>query len=119
MQTNYSKGKKAEYIALLYLLSKGYRFVAKNYITGRGTQAGEIDLIVKKDNVLVFVEVKERQTLEAAAYAISERQQQRLIKGAEAFLQQNPQYQNFDIRFDAVLIKYPFHITHIKNAWMA
>ena len=42
-----SSGRTAEFMALQYLRLKGYSLVACNYITGRGTGAGEVDLIVK------------------------------------------------------------------------
>ena len=114
---SYHKGKWAELLARLYFLSRGYRPVARNYITGRGTTAGEIDLIVKRGRQLIFVEVKQRQTLDTAAYAILPTQQQRIIRGAQSFLQHYPQYQNCQMRFDCFLVTLPWHIRHIKNAW--
>ena len=112
-----SSGRTAEFMALQYLRLKGYSLVACNYITGRGTGAGEVDLIVKNQTSLVFVEVKKRKNLEQAAYAIKPKQQLRIRKGAEAFLAKHPEYENFDIRFDAVLIKFPFGFEHIENAF--
>ena len=118
MATNYHNGKMAEYIALVYLLFKGYWPVAKNYVTGRGTHAGEVDLIMRKGKMLVFVEVKERRSMEKAAYAISEQQKQRIIRGAEVFLAKHKKYDAYDIRFDAILVEYPFKIKHLPNAWV-
>lgn len=112
-----SSGRTAEFMALQYLRLKGYSLVACNYITGRGTGAGEVDLIVKNQTSLVFVEVKKRKNLEQAAYAIKPKQQLRIRKGAEAFLAKHPEYENFDIRFDAVLIKFPFGFEHVENAF--
>lgn len=117
--TNNSSGKLAEYVALIYLFFKGYWFVGHNVITGKGTHAGEIDIIVKKGKLLVFVEVKKRQSLENAAYAISERQKQRIIRGAEAYLKKHPQYDDYDIRFDAILVTLPHHVEHVPNAWIS
>ena len=114
---NYHKGQRAEFLARIYMILHGYRIIARNYVTGRGTTAGEIDFIAKRGHCIVFAEVKERQTLDSAAYAISAKQQQRLIRGAECFIKNNPQYQGFDLRFDAILIVLPFTIRHIKNAW--
>lgn len=116
---SYDTGRLAEWLALFYLMSKGYWPVGKNVVTGKGTHAGEVDLIVRKGNLLVFVEVKKRQNLEKAAYAISERQKQRIIRGAEAFLKKHKKFDAFDIRFDAILVQFPWHIQHLTNAWIS
>ena len=115
--SNSSSGKTAEFAALNFLRLKGFSLVCKNYITGRGTGAGEIDIIVKKKNLLVFVEVKKRKDLISAAYAILPKQQERIRRAAEVFLSLHPEYQNFDIRFDAVLVQFPFTIEQIENAF--
>lgn len=115
--SNYSDGHLAETLALNYLRLKGYSLLAKNFVTGRGTLAGEVDLIVRRGKTIVFVEVKKRRTLEEAAYSILPQQQQRIVRGAEAFMAKNPQYAGFDMRFDAVLIKLPIFIQHLENAW--
>lgn len=114
---NYHRGHWAEFLAQIYLNLHGYRLVCRNFVTGRGTTAGEIDLIMHRGHTLVFVEIKQRQSLDAAAYAISAAQKQRIIRGAQSFLKQHPQFTGWDIRFDAVLIKWPCRFCHIKNAW--
>lgn len=116
---SYFRGKYAEFLARLYMRLHGFSIVAQNYVCGRGTTAGEIDFVAKRGKLLVFVEVKQRKSLATAAYAISLQQQQRLIRGAQNFLKNNPQYRNFDTRFDAVLVTLPFMIKHLKNAWSA
>ncbi|MDD4556049.1 MAG: YraN family protein [Alphaproteobacteria bacterium] len=115
--TNNFSGKYAEFLARLLFRFKGFSILQKNYKTGKGTHAGEIDFIAKKGKLIVFVEVKKRKTLEDASYAIKEAQQQRITNGAKAFLKHNPCYQNCDCRFDAVLVKLPLSIKHLKNAW--
>ncbi|MBP5215631.1 MAG: YraN family protein [Alphaproteobacteria bacterium] len=116
---NNRKGKYAEFMARCYMMLHGYRIVRRNYVTGRGTNAGEIDFVATKGKTLVFVEVKQRRTLNDAAYAISNKQQNRLIGGAQSFIKNNPQYRGFDCRFDAILISLPFRIRHVENAWSA
>jgi len=49
-------GKKGEQLALRFLKRQGYRIVKTNYQTRRG----EIDIIARKNNFLVFIEVKTR-----------------------------------------------------------
>ena len=117
--TNWQAGHWAEFWSRIWLRCKGYKIVATNYKTGRGTHAGEIDFIATKNQTLIFVEVKKRSSLELAAYAIHPSQQQRISRGAEAFLQKHPQYNNYNIRFDAVFVTFPLRIHHLKNAWMS
>lgn len=115
--TKENQGKFAEFMALQYLRLKGYSLVSCNYVTGRGTGAGEVDIIVKNQSTLVFIEVKKRKDISTASYAIQPKQQQRIRRAAEVFLAHHPEYQDFDIRFDAVLIELPFKIEHIENAF--
>jgi len=96
-------GNFAEFMARVYLRLKGYHILEKDYITGRGTTAGEIDIIALKKNVLVFVEVKNRKTLENAFYAIKPK---------------HPLYEKHDVRFDAIFVS-GFKLRHILNAWGA
>lgn len=114
---NYKSGHLAEYLALCFLRLKGYRKIALNYFVGRGTGAGEVDIIVCKKKTLIFVEVKKRSCIAEASYAISQTQQKRIRRAAEVFLKNNPQYIGYDIRFDAILFQIPFKICHLKNAF--
>lgn len=117
--TNKINGKLGELAARWYMRLHGYRIVCRNQVIGRGTTAGELDFVACKGKVLVFVEVKERKNIEHAMVAISKQQQKRIVMAAQVFLQNHPQYDGFDIRFDAVFVKLPFTIVHIKNAWGA
>jgi putative endonuclease len=116
--TNYKSGKIAEIFARLLFIFKGYTILSKNFKTGKGFNIGEVDFVACKKNVLVFVEVKKRSSLKTAAYAISEKQKQRIIRGAELYIKTHRNYKNYNIRFDAVLIAFPCYIQHIKNAWI-
>jgi putative endonuclease len=93
-------GLSAESRAAAYLMAKGYRVLAKRF----RTPYGEIDLVVRKRNLLAFVEVKARASLDEAAYAVTPRQQQRIIAAAQAWLMAHPEHAEFDMRFDAMLI---------------
>ena len=116
-KSNYKTGHFAEKVALAFLMLKGYYPVAMNYVTGRGTGASEIDLIVKKNHTLIFVEVKKRQNLMTSAEAITAKAQSRLARAAEAFVRKNPKYNDYQIRFDAILFGNNFWPHHIKDAW--
>lgn len=114
---NYQNGHLAEYMAMWFLRFRGYRLLFQNYRCGRGTHAGEVDLIMLKKKTVVFIEVKQRQTLEKAAYAVLAPAKKRIRRAAEAFLSRHPQYMDYGIRFDAVLVSLPFKIVHLPNAF--
>lgn len=116
---SYDSGHAAEFLARCFMRLRGYRIIAKNYVTRRGTAAGEVDFIALRGRTLAFVEVKKRQNIEAAAYAIKTGQKKRILAAAQVFLQKHPQYRGYQVRFDAILIKPPFHIKYIPGAWTA
>lgn len=113
----HARGHFAERAAALLLLLKGYRPIARNAVVGRGTGAGEIDLIVKRGKTLVFVEVKKRATLRQAHEAITQENQIRVIRGSAAFLAKHPEYGGCGARYDAVLMAPRRWPVHIVNAW--
>lgn len=71
-------GISAESRAAAYLMAKGYRILAKRYRTPHG----EIDIVARRRNLIAFVEVKARASLDDAAFAVTPRQQQRIIDAA-------------------------------------
>jgi putative endonuclease len=93
-------GLSAEGRAAAYLMMKGYRILARRF----RTPYGEIDIVARRRNLLAFVEVKARASFDEAAYAVTPRQQQRIIEAAQAWLMAHPEHADFDLRFDAVLI---------------
>ena len=93
-------GLSAEARASVYLVAKGYRILAKRFRTPHG----EIDLIAKRRNLVAFVEVKARATLDEAAFAVTPRQQSRIIDAAQGWLIAHPEHAELELRFDAVLI---------------
>jgi putative endonuclease len=96
----FKTGLSAESRAAAYLMAKGYRILAKRF----RTPYGEIDLVARKRSLLAFIEVKARASLDEAAYAVTPRQQQRIIAAAQAWLMAHPEHAEFELRFDAVLI---------------
>ena len=59
-------GRRAERWASLYLRAKGYQILAQRF----KTRDGEIDIAAKRGRHMVFIEVKQRQTLDAALKSI-------------------------------------------------
>ena len=100
----FQTGLSAEARAAAYLMAKGYRILAKRY----RTPYGEIDIVARRRNLLAFIEVKARASLDEAAYAVTARQQARIINAAQAWLQvwlvAHPEHADFELRFDAMLI---------------
>ncbi|MDE2240496.1 MAG: YraN family protein [Rhodospirillales bacterium] len=93
-------GRRAEDEVAALLRGKGYRILAVRLKTG----GGEIDIVAADAQCLVFVEVKARPSFSEAAYAVSARQQARLIQAASIALAQNEAWVRPDIRFDVALV---------------
>jgi len=93
-------GLSAESRAAAFLMAKGYRILAKRFRTPHG----EIDIVARGRNLIVFIEVKARASLDEAAYAVTPRQQQRIIDAAQGWLMAHPEHADFELRFDAMLI---------------
>jgi putative endonuclease len=102
-------GLSAESRAAAYLIAKGFRIVARRF----RSPVGEVDIVARRRRLLVFVEVKARSSLDAAAESLAQRQQRRIAAAAAAWLAAHPEDVASDIRFDAVLVapgKLPRHI---------
>lgn len=101
----HQQGAKAEDAAAIFMQQQGYQLVAQNF----NTRFGEIDLIVQRVNQLVFVEVRQRKanSLVSALESITVAKQRKIIKAAQGFLQQHPQYHNHNCRFDVIACTSP------------
>jgi putative endonuclease len=99
-QVAFRTGLSAESRAAALLIAKGFRILARRW----KSPVGEIDIIARRRSLLVFVEVKARETLDDAAWSVTERQRARIIAAAEAWLARNADPRIQDIRFDAVLV---------------
>lgn len=115
-ETN-ARGRRGETLAAWWLRLKGWRVLARGYSIGRGRGAGEVDLIVRRGDVVAFVEVKARASLDRAAHAITPAQQQRIRRAAQAFLAGRADLAGCAVRFDAVLIIPGRLPRHISDAW--
>lgn len=109
-------GEKGEEIAIAYLKKKGYTILNRNY----KTPFGEIDIIVKDKNTIVFVEVKSRNSLSFGKpfESVNLRKQERLRRSALFYLRNLKKEEA--IRFDVVSIilkSEGYEIEHIKEAF--
>lgn len=120
MNFNKSKGLHYEEQARLYLLDQGLVTVQQNY----HSRFGEIDLIMRDADILCFVEVKFRKSLDfgGAASTISYQKQQKLIKTAQIFMNQDRKNSRYAMRFDALMLQQigeNISIDWIQNAFYA
>ncbi|MDR2196006.1 MAG: YraN family protein [Gallionellaceae bacterium] len=107
------RGEQAEQIAAEYLQRQGLAIVERNY----RCRYGEIDLILRDGDTLVFAEVRLRSSgsFGGAAVSIDAAKQARLIRAAEHYLATQPRLP--PCRFDAVLLSSLNDIEWIKNAF--
>lgn len=116
-----NKGGDAEAIAQQYLRTQGLETLEKNY----RTRAGEIDLIMKHNDVIVFIEVRLRTNkhYSSAAESVNLAKQTRLIKTAQAYLQMHNLLEKYPCRFDVIALDNDLHtassIDWIQNAFSA
>ena len=85
-QVAFRLGLSAESRAAAYLIAKGYPHRG----AALASPVGEIDIVARRRQLLVFVEVKARDRLDDAAEAVIARQQRRIIAAAEAWLADHP-----------------------------
>jgi putative endonuclease len=98
---NQQTGKIGEDIAAEYLLSNGFIIIARNW----RFKHYEVDIIASKNNLLHFIEVKTRNTLQYGypEESISKDKMQHLKNAAAAFQYQHPKWKY--IQFDALAIQ--------------
>ncbi len=112
------KGAHYETAALRFLRSQGLKLIERNF---RCTM-GEIDLIMRQDHIVVFVEVRFRASTRHGlpCETVDRRKQQKLLRCAHYFLLNNKQLADSVCRFDIVGIsgiEQHLHISWIENAF--
>ncbi|MBN8531086.1 MAG: YraN family protein [Alphaproteobacteria bacterium] len=108
----HADGAWAETLAVWWLRMKGYRILARRYRVA----AGEIDLVARRGNTLVAVEVKRRFGLREAMESLRAEQQQRILRVLEGFAAQHG-FQDQVLRCDMIAVipgKWPIHLA---DAW--
>ena len=111
-------GKRGEAMARAYLEARGYTFLGRNW----HCRAGEIDLIMRQANDIVFVEVKTRRGEGAgrAEEAVSASKARKMLAAAEWYIGTHPEHEDRFWRCDLVAITLsaydPPRIAHFENA---
>ena len=110
---NKIEGTGGEILAVNFLKKKKYKILETNF----SNHVGEIDIIAEKDGVIVFVEVKRRQTLQYGRpiEAVDTRKQNKIRKVAEIYLMLKNKTLA-DVRFDVIEILGD-GINHVENAF--
>jgi putative endonuclease len=100
-------GNWGESIACQEYVKLGYILVARNTFNRRGKQLGEIDLIMRTEKHLAFVEVKTRRTNKfgTGAEAVTATKLRKLSRVAKWFLKQYPQYNRLIPRIDVCVVE--------------
>jgi len=107
-------GIKGEALAKEYLQKKGYKILETNF----KNKIGEIDIIAKHNNILIFVEVKTRESIKFGhpREAVNFYKQQKIRNVSISYLKFNGLYDKISVRFDVIDIV-GNNITHIENAF--
>ncbi len=110
-------GQSGESLAVKILKGKGYRIVEQNY----RSKLGEIDVIARDGNVIAFVEVKARRTMDFGGpkLAVTPRKQRKISMVALQYLKDTGQMEE-RARFDVVAIRMSHgrpDVEIIKNAF--
>ena len=117
MASTRESGRKGEELAATHLKKRGYKIVETNYTC----RHGEIDLVVRRKRLWIFVEVK---TARGGQFGrpvswVDEKKQKRLAVLAAFYLQQRG-LEAVDVRFDVVGIEWDGEvprITHLEDAF--
>lgn len=110
-------GRRAETLAVLWLVLKGYLILARRY----KTRQGEIDIIARKRNIIIMAEVKQRSKAVNLEDSVSFKNSQRIMDAAEIFLNRHQSLQslNYELRFDIIHVIGRWKVSHIKDAFRA
>ena len=109
-------GNKGEALAVDFLVENKYEILEKNWRYKRA----EVDVIAKKDNWIIIIEVKTRSsaTFDSPADSINKTKIKMLTEAAEAYILQNDL--DNEVRFDVISIikqKKNHSIQHIESAF--
>lgn len=105
-------GYLAEYFASVILFFKGYSILQYRF----RSKYGEIDVIARKGNNIIFVEVKARKLMKDCVESITQNKKQKLLKTINYYITTNQKtIANKNMRIDAIFISLDKIPKHIKN----
>lgn len=112
MKNRYYFGMWAERVAIIFLRLKGYQILEWRY----KSHFGEIDLIVKKSQIIIAIEVKARRSEFLIEQVLTPNQVNRIKNSLNFFISQNKKYQNYNLRLDFIAFNkflFPKHYCNI------
>lgn len=116
MGKNIEVGQRGEQLAKQYLVSEGYNILNINY----RNNIGEIDIIAMKSNILAFIEVKTRRSLNYGYpyEAVNRKKQEKIIYTSMLYLKER-NIRDIQLRYDIVEVYLTpsIKINHIDNAF--
>jgi len=109
-----ARGAKGEEIARRYLKRRGFKIIEVNY----RTTGGEIDIVAREKDYLVFVEVKASlsKDFDDPLTWIPPRKQDRIVKAAIVYIKAH-RLDLSAVRFDVVTVDAEGEVTHIRDAF--
>jgi putative endonuclease len=96
----YRRGLIAETKCVWYLRLHGYRILARRY----KTKLGEIDIVARRGDALIIIEVKARGDTGLAGEALTYKVMSRLENAAAQFVQRHDRHAASSLRFDVMLV---------------
>lgn len=113
--TNYAAGLSAEDRVAEDYARRGFTVAARRW----RSPAGEIDLVARDGDALVFVEVKKSRDFARAAARLTRRQTERIMASALAFLAGEGRSLDTEMRFDLAMVDGAGRIKRLENAFGA
>jgi putative endonuclease len=106
-------GRRAEVLAAIWLMAKGYRILGFRL----KTRQAEIDLLALRGKTLAVVEVKRRTSLLVAMETVTFDQRDRLRRAGAALAASRPALANATVRLDLIALAPGKLPMHIPDAW--
>lgn len=106
------RGHRSEWLAAWALRLKGWRIVAKRF----KTKTGEVDLIARKRDLIIMVEVKARPSLIEAMESVTPTAQRRIEAAGDIWLSRQPDFSRLSVRYDLVAVlplQWPVHVERL------
>ncbi len=108
-------GRRAETLAVWLLRIKGYRILARRL----KTRSGEIDILARKGQNLIIVEVKQRQSIAQAEDSLKSRDWSRISAAANSHIAKTPDIQDLAVRYDVIFLIGRWKLIHHVDFWRA